>query len=603
MEEKLVLKSVAELLGEKFFIPHYQRGYRWTSQQVEDLLNDIDSFVPKNIPGSDDKTFYCLQPIAVKECSDETKDKNKLNGKWYELVDGQQRLTTIYLIIRYANEMWIGKQKKQLFEIKYETREKSSDFLGNLIVNEMTNRVDIDKANIDFYHISLAYDTINTWVANYNDVNGKPFDENDFQSKLNSSAKVIWYEVDANTNSVELFTRLNMGKIPLTNSELVKALFLSSSSFAKESPEEVARRKMEISQLWDEMEVKLNDTDFWAFITNDKAETYPTKIELLFDFIAKKKKNGDPLFTFIYFLKESKNPGITLWDLWIRIEKYFLTLVEWHKNRDYYHKVGFLVYANESIRDLIELSMETEKKYFERELDQRITECVNYDIDSLSYDIPSEKKHLERLLVLFNIESIRTGTNLRDFYPFQYHKSLDWSLEHIHAQNSEPLDRVKKEPWLKWLNYHNDLITELVEEEKDKKRKKELSDLKKEIEEYLNDEGRLTWDLFNALSQRIIKLFTHENDDLSEMHTISNLALLSSPDNSALNNAVFEVKRREIIEMDKAGSYIPICTKRAFLKYYNKQTSSQQLHFWSKDDRKNYLSEIKTVLKDYLPKN
>ena len=597
MSERLNLKSVNELLGERFFIPSYQRGYRWTAQQVEDLLDDIDGFVSEN------NKFYCLQPIAVKECVGDIVTKNKLTDKWYELIDGQQRLTTIYLLILYANEMWTGKQKEQLFEIKYETREKSAVFLSSLSIDEKTGKVNIDKSNIDFYHISMAYDTINNWVTNYKTNKGKIFDKNIFQSKLNSSAKVIWYEVDANTNSVELFTRLNMGKIPLTNSELVKALLLSSSSFSKESLEEATRRKMEISQLWDEMELKLSDPDFWAFITNSSALQYPTKIELLFDFIAKRKKNGDPLFTFLYFLNESKNPSSTLWDLWLRIEKYFLTLVEWQKDRDYYHKIGFLVYAGESVRELIELSMETAKKNFENELDKRISASVPYDIDSLSYDNNSQKHHIERLLVLFNVESTRIGKNLKELYPFQLHKNNDWSLEHIHAQNSESLDRVKKDPWVRWLHYHNDLITELLAEEGDTNRAKELKNLQDEIEEYFTNLDKLKWDIFNAISKKIIDLFSEDPNDTSDLHSISNLALLSSPDNSALNNAVFEVKRREIILMDKEGSYIPICTKRAFLKYYNEKTSSQQIHFWSKDDRENYLNEIKKVLNNYLSKN
>ena len=40
-ENKIELKSINELLGMKFFRPLYQRGYRWTEQQVKDLLNDI----------------------------------------------------------------------------------------------------------------------------------------------------------------------------------------------------------------------------------------------------------------------------------------------------------------------------------------------------------------------------------------------------------------------------------------------------------------------------------------------------------------------------------------------------------------------------------
>jgi uncharacterized protein with ParB-like and HNH nuclease domain len=67
----LVLKSINEILDKKFFIPHYQRGYRWTNIQVEQLLDDIDKFVPlpiANNPGQN--TFYCLQPVVVKKLSE-----------------------------------------------------------------------------------------------------------------------------------------------------------------------------------------------------------------------------------------------------------------------------------------------------------------------------------------------------------------------------------------------------------------------------------------------------------------------------------------------------------------------------------------------------
>ena len=94
---KLTEKPIAELLGLNFFIPSYQRGYRWTERQVEDLLDDINAFTPVPIEKYNSKTWYCLQPIVVKECDEETKAKNKLEGIWYEVIDGQQRLTTIFL--------------------------------------------------------------------------------------------------------------------------------------------------------------------------------------------------------------------------------------------------------------------------------------------------------------------------------------------------------------------------------------------------------------------------------------------------------------------------------------------------------------------------
>lgn len=60
-ENKIKETAVAELLGMNFFIPGYQRGYRWTEQQVNDLLNDINEFEPEN------NSWYCLQPLVTKK--------------------------------------------------------------------------------------------------------------------------------------------------------------------------------------------------------------------------------------------------------------------------------------------------------------------------------------------------------------------------------------------------------------------------------------------------------------------------------------------------------------------------------------------------------
>ena len=79
------LKSISELFGLQFFIPSYQRGYRWTTVQVRELLEDLYDFSDDNKREDDD--YYCLQPVIVKG-----------RGEQWELVDGQQRLTAIWLL-------------------------------------------------------------------------------------------------------------------------------------------------------------------------------------------------------------------------------------------------------------------------------------------------------------------------------------------------------------------------------------------------------------------------------------------------------------------------------------------------------------------------
>ena len=107
-ENQIKLKSVSELLGMKFFIPSYQRGYRWTEQQVKDLLNDVNEFEPQELPNSNEKTWYCLQPLVVRkmEGNDSRLPKNDEN-EWYEVIDGQQRLTTILIILNPLNSTFL----------------------------------------------------------------------------------------------------------------------------------------------------------------------------------------------------------------------------------------------------------------------------------------------------------------------------------------------------------------------------------------------------------------------------------------------------------------------------------------------------------------
>ena len=131
-ENKIELKSVSELLGKKFFIPSYQRGYRWTEQQVKDLLEDIWEFSKKK---KNEYEFYCVQPLVVKQMEESHKERLKLdkNEDWYEVIDGQQRLTTIYLILSVLSEaISILGLPTDLYEIKYQreiNRYNFSEFL------------------------------------------------------------------------------------------------------------------------------------------------------------------------------------------------------------------------------------------------------------------------------------------------------------------------------------------------------------------------------------------------------------------------------------------------------------------------------------------
>ena len=170
-------------------------------------------------------------------------------GDKYEIIDGQQRLTTLYLIYVYMNKASNGFMSEPKFSLSYETRDESASFLRNPDEAKQND-------NIDFFFIYNAYKTIENWFGC----------KDNFQSSLTNINKyfdecvrIIWYEVPDTESSIDLFTRLNIGKIPLTSSELVKALFLK-----EESENDI--RQEELSLEWDNMEKELHNDDFWGFL-------------------------------------------------------------------------------------------------------------------------------------------------------------------------------------------------------------------------------------------------------------------------------------------------------------------------------------------------
>jgi hypothetical protein len=75
------------------------------------------------------------------------------------------------------------------------------------------------------------------------------------------------------------------------------------------------------------------------------------------------------------------------------------------------------------------------------------------------------------------------------------------------------------------------------------------------------------------------------------------LALVDKDTNSQLNNSFFDIKR-EILKENKLGGYIPICTHRAFSKYYSK--SPKEMIFWSNEDRQVYFEQIESIYHSFM---
>lgn len=557
-EATLRPRCVGDLVGH-FLVPGYQRGYRWGEHEVGRLLDDIQQ--------NGGKPYY-LQPVVVKRLSDH---------RW-ELVDGQQRLTTLFLILQYIRNLGLPTDPR--YSLEYETRPGSQTYLSELKPEDHTR-------NIDYFHMYKAYECIRNWFGRQDNELQAAID---FYTAASKFVQVIWYEAPAHMDSKELFRRLNVGRIPLTDAELVKALLLARMRVAPGQTD----RAHEVAAQWDVIERDLRAPELWAFVTR-KAQDEATHIRLILDTLADSinppPRGPRPLFHTFETLRPriEKSPEDAA-AVWNDIQDMHSLLLGWYEDRDLYHWVGFLVAIGEPFAAVVNLARDRARSDLQLALTERIRARLGRSADQvreLAY--PSEK--CGEVLLLMNVESIRRRVHSSERYSFRAHAAGTWSLEHIHAQNAEPLRRA--EQWTTWLRLHSEALTAVPAADPNE-RDRLLADIQRALAT-----SPLSENTFRELEERVFRSLSADGDAEDDVHSITNLALLASGDNSALSNSVFEVKRQEIIKRDRAGAYIPACTRDAFLKYYT-DAHGQQTHFWGAEDRVGYLAEMLRLLNPYL---
>ncbi len=531
---------------------------------------------------------YCLQPIVVVEQFDE-------EGKIiWEIIDGQQRLTTLYIILKRLG--------KTHYEICFDKRKESTDFL-----HALSNETLCDD-NPDFHFMSDAYRCIDNWFSIKEKEDIAYADS--FATHLLKNVQIIWYHVklkestpsEKESEKINIFNRLNIGKIPLEDAELVRALLMSRVDETTEH--ERLMRQAEFSNEWYEIELWLRQDSVWRFITN---KNYSNHIQLIFELISK-NKNSINYSTYKWFEQQVRNSGDEVAkakELWRQVKQVFSKLRYWYNDRTLYHFIGFLLSTNLVGLDDILNHADTDKRTFCNWVASLILKFLNkVDLQKLSYEDP---KPLTDTLLLFNVLSIQQlNTNPQNRFPFNLYNEIKkgerWSLEHIHAQRSQ--DPLKRKDVIKsWIDdtlasiQHVDSIvkpTKKVGEDGVEKIVVDLTELKGQLQEMKQKlDTDFDIDEFNSLKEKFIEAF--ESD--STKHELDNMALLSRPDNASLNNAIFPVKRDRIIQMEREGKFIPPCTRNVFLKIYSKADS--QPYFWSYEDKQNYMNEIKNVFNKF----
>lgn len=358
------IRSVAEIFAEKslFVIPNYQRGYKWSCSEVSRLLRDIHSFCPSG------ERYYCIQNITVVH-NEATKS--------FHIVDGQQRISTLLLILSFFKFRIPDRNEQFDFKLHYDIRPTTQTFLTNEIFsrefweglpetwaladpdtkvrltqfNFWLARQNSDYDHQDIFHFYSAAATIKTFFIQRADI-----DLPNYRDKLLKHVKCIWNMVPTGITETEIFSKINGFRVPLSGADLLRGIFISfltskekfgtdteGISLQNEARVRIGLELDAINHWWSVPERKEYFKLFTSIGDEDllfDADKYP--INNLYKLYAESR--GEKYITLEFFENPplGKSRDEIVLSHYEKIKKLHYILVDWYGDREIYHLLGFL---------------------------------------------------------------------------------------------------------------------------------------------------------------------------------------------------------------------------------------------------------------------
>ncbi len=553
-----------------FLIAPYQRGYKWSADPegaVSKLLDDLFGAFKAGF-----KEYY-LQYITTKILRQ--KDETLL-----EVIDGQQRLTTLTLLFSVFS--LICKNEELNFtknKLRYQVRENVSIFFNKFIHNDInilfhTNWVQFIKDfpqndEQDIYYLFHAVKAINEFSKK----NEK--DLFDFACFVADNVKIILNNVSGFVSSEKIFKNLNSNKVELTDVELVKGLFLTKAAREKtfnriKTYQQISDDRAILGRQWDDLVGWANSIEIKSiFFSRDK-----NPIRAFLYFLATsyglnyEANRNDRYMLFNFFLDQVNTGKSSAAAFFSELNSFQIILDNWHRDDEIFNFLGFLVYCKgsnfrlEEIYPILRLTIPEVKNH----LKQRALSMLPNDVETLDYNEHDHSLHAVLLAL-----SVFFSSSRFNFTKFAHEK---WSLEHIFPQNPDHLPD---------LMYDRDVAL-----------LRSLMDIPLEQEEMLVKRyGDFDLEIYKNLVKKIstlpAKLLENEKQLLykfissGSLNGIGNMALLSSPDNSSNSNGMFFAKRHNLIKRISKGSFVPKHTYDVFSKLLSDKMD-KDTSIWTKQD-------------------
>ena len=596
---EIFTKCLEEHKVSNYYIGPYQRGYKWKSKTIHDqvsvLLTDLyDAYLKNNNKQSSE---YYLQYITVK--------KTNQNGKEvFEVIDGQQRLTTLTLLFnileKYFETETIAKAsgKYLLQYARYEGHDTNIfDNIHQLLDDTNTN-IDTTEQQ-DKYYLYGAAKTIQSFFKIL-----KEEEENDFTPFVDfvkNNVKLILNKEDEFTSAEEVFSSLNANKVPLTNAYLIKGLLLTKASRLsiyngqKKHFKEIMDERSMMAKIWDEMHNWFSQPDVSKYffgsenagmdaaltlVQHNEKDTSHSVIQLFRESLEKSNKKFENQYEIFNQFHENIVSANDAFDYLTKIKHLYKRLRNWYEDSNWYNLIGYYLHTNGKIKTVID----TKHSKLSEKLNENLVNQITYkvkenkisvekDISALRYDNDPNKIIINKMLLALSVfpEGIDRSKEHTYRFDFYNYSKEGWSLEHIFPQNpgTESIDFYEDKEWLVQQCIKND--------------KNDIVDKIKNDEPITGDDLSFIYNSF------------------PDVHILGNMALLSSSINSSLSNGLFNTKRKILLKKLNGGSFVPKHTIDVFAKMLEakRDKDNKPIEFekdimvWSVKDAEAHLNWIK----------
>ncbi len=569
---------------EFFNIPVYQRGYKWKPSQVNKLLVDINNFQPEGTK------FYCLQNITIVP--------DKLLPA-FSVVDGQQRLTTLVVLLSYLDKKDLIKGKVRF--PPNSIREQTNNFINDIIIGDegfisdqdwdVFIRLNSQFDHQDIFYLFSAYQAIDAWFKEFK------INVEEFSAKLLTNVKIIVNNISDDSKEEKIFGNLNSKRIPLDGADLVRAILITRVAYEEGKKEgadiknivRVNERRVrigweldDINNWWSKKDVKNYFKKLISIKSDEisegnrlfKEERFPiNNLLLLFA-----EKNGKEKLT-LEFIEEKNNNALALYKGIVRLHT---TLKDWYLDREIYHYIGFL-FAQSKIKfaevwEIWDTPGATRKDFILylkgkiRDLILKNDEVLNLQSDNVNWYENEQDKLVKILILLDVIWSIKEN---QAFLPNSAFEKYGNDIEHIFPQN--PREVKDKKAYIEFLNTHvlatpNRKILEGFDTKMDD------TNYQKKIDDFIT---------------------THTSQ--TKIHSIGNLVLLNASKNRSIGNNPYAKKRAALVDDINRGTFMRPHTLKVFVRYFdNGKLEHPDTAHWTNIDIEANANAIEKTITSFL---